>query len=81
MGWAPVVFAGEAPIWPDQFKGTRVADVIKVWSTAGHNQVVLPEGDNAITTMNPPLTRARGASPNTARRGTTPSACSAHPRR
>jgi multiple sugar transport system substrate-binding protein len=58
MGWPPIVFAGEAPIWADQFKGTRVADVIKVWSTAGHNQVVLPEGDNAITTMNPPLTRA-----------------------
>ena len=58
MGWPPIVFAGEAPIWADQFKGTRVADVIKVWSTAGHNQVVLPEGDNAITTMNAPLTRA-----------------------
>lgn len=58
MGWPPVVYAGEAPIWAEQFKGTRIADVIKVWSTAGHNQVVLPEGDTAITTMNPPLTRA-----------------------
>jgi multiple sugar transport system substrate-binding protein len=58
MGWPPIVYAGEAPIWADQFKGTHVADLIKVWTTAGHNQVVLPEGDNALTVMNPPLTRA-----------------------
>jgi multiple sugar transport system substrate-binding protein len=58
MGWPPIVSAGEAPIWADQFKGTRIADVTRVWATAGHNQVVLPEGDTAITTMNPPLTRA-----------------------
>jgi multiple sugar transport system substrate-binding protein len=58
MGWPPIVAAGEAPVWADQFKGTHIADLIKVWTTAGHNQVVLPEGDNALTIMNPPLARA-----------------------
>jgi hypothetical protein len=29
-----------------------------VWETAGHNQVVLPEVDTAITTMNGPLNDA-----------------------
>jgi hypothetical protein len=58
MGWPPILWAGEAPIWADQFKGTRVGDLIKVWTTAGHNQVVLPEGDLALMNMNPPLMRA-----------------------
>ena len=58
MGWPPIVYAGEAPIWADRFKGTRIADVTKVWTTAGHNQVVLPEGDPALQEMNPPWTRA-----------------------
>lgn len=58
MGWPPIVYAGEAPIWADKFRGTRIADVIKVWTTAGHNQVVLPEGDLALQEMNPPWMRA-----------------------
>jgi ABC-type glycerol-3-phosphate transport system substrate-binding protein len=58
MGWPPIVYAGEAPIWADKFKGTHVNDVIKVWTTAGHNQVVLPEGDLALQEMNPPWMRA-----------------------
>ena len=57
-GWPAVISTGEAPWWADQFKGTRIADVIKVWTTAGHNQVVLPEGDLALQEMNPPLARA-----------------------
>ena len=57
-GWPAVVSTGDAPWWADQFKGTKIADVIKVWMTAGHNQVVLPEGDLALMEMNPPLTRA-----------------------
>ncbi|HVG95854.1 MAG TPA: hypothetical protein VNK05_03045 [Chloroflexota bacterium] len=58
MGWPPLIWAGEAPLWADQFKGTRVQDLIKVWTGAGHNQVVLPEGDLALQEMNPPLVRA-----------------------
>ncbi|HET7768802.1 MAG TPA: extracellular solute-binding protein [Chloroflexota bacterium] len=57
-GWPAIISTGEAPWWADQFKGTRIADVIKVWSTTGHNQVVLPEGDLALQEMNPPLARA-----------------------
>jgi ABC-type glycerol-3-phosphate transport system substrate-binding protein len=60
MGWPPIVYAGEAPIRAERFKGTRIADVIKVWTTAGHNQVVLPEGDLALQEMNPPWMRALG---------------------
>jgi multiple sugar transport system substrate-binding protein len=57
-GWPAVISTGEAPWWADQFKGTKIADVIKVWTTTGHNQVVLPEGDLALQEMNPPLARA-----------------------
>ncbi|HEV2126208.1 MAG TPA: hypothetical protein VGW38_25915 [Chloroflexota bacterium] len=42
----------------DQFKGTRIHDLQDVWRSGGHNQVVLPEGDVAIKTMNDPLARA-----------------------
>ena len=57
-GWPPLIWAGSSPQWMDQFKGTRAADLQKVWATAGHNQVVLPEGDLALQQMNPPLARA-----------------------
>ena len=57
-GWPAIISTGEAPWWSDQLKGTKISDVIKVWSTTGHNQVVLPEGDLALAEMNPPLARA-----------------------
>ena len=58
IGWPPMLWAADAPEWIDQFKGTNIASLQKVWQTAGHNQVVLPEGDIAITTMNGPLNDA-----------------------
>lgn len=58
IGWPPMLWAADSPEWIDQFKGTNIAALKKVWETAGHNQVVLPEGDVAITTMNAPLNDA-----------------------
>jgi len=58
IGWPPMLWAAEAPEWIDQFKGTNIASLQKVWQNAGHNQVVLPEGDNAIVPMNAPLADA-----------------------
>ena len=58
IGWPPQLWAADSPEWIDQFKGTSIADLRKVWQTAGHNQVVLPEGDNAIAPMNAPLADA-----------------------
>jgi ABC-type glycerol-3-phosphate transport system substrate-binding protein len=58
IGWPVQLWAADAPEWIDQFKGTNIASLKKVWETAGHNQVVLPEGDVAIMTMNGPLNDA-----------------------
>ena len=58
IGWPAMTWAAQSPDWIDQFKGTNIAALQKVWETAGHNQVVLPEGDNALQLMNPPLADA-----------------------
>ena len=43
---------------PTSSRAPGSQDLIKVWTGAGHNQVVLPEGDLALQEMNPPLARA-----------------------
>ncbi len=58
IAWPPLIWAAESPQWLAPFKGTRIEDAQKVWQCCGHNQVVLPEGDLAITTMNAPMNRA-----------------------
>lgn len=58
ISWPPTIWAATSSQWLAQFKGTRIEDVQRVWQTAGHNQVVLPEGDVAIQTMNEPMNRA-----------------------
>jgi ABC-type glycerol-3-phosphate transport system substrate-binding protein len=58
LAWPPLIWAANSPQWMDQFKGTRIADVTAVWEKAGHNQVVIPEGDQALQLMNQPIARA-----------------------
>ena len=56
--WPASIAAANSPLWLDQFKGTHMADCSKVWETGGHDLLVLPEGDEAWTTMNGPLNKA-----------------------
>jgi multiple sugar transport system substrate-binding protein len=58
VSWPPLIFAASSPRWLDLFKGTNIQDCAKVWETGGHDLLVLPEGDEAWSTMNAPLTRA-----------------------
>jgi hypothetical protein len=58
VSWPPLIFAANSPRWLEIFKGTHIQDCAKVWETGGHDLLVLPEGDEAWTTMNAPLTRA-----------------------
>ena len=58
LSWPPLIWAANSPQWMDQFKGTHMADVQKVWETAGRTQVVTPEGDKTWTTMSAPLSQA-----------------------
>jgi ABC-type glycerol-3-phosphate transport system substrate-binding protein len=58
ISWPPLVWAAQTPQWMDQFKGTHIGDVQNVWRTGGHNQVVVPEGDEALKLMNGPMNRA-----------------------
>jgi len=57
IGWPPVKWASQAPVWMDTFKGTHIADVQKLWEASGHDQAELPEGSQALTIANEPLTR------------------------
>jgi ABC-type glycerol-3-phosphate transport system substrate-binding protein len=58
LAWPPLIWAADSPQWMADYKGTRIADVTDVWRRAGHNQVVVPEGDQALQLMNQPLNRA-----------------------
>ncbi len=58
IGWPPVKWAGQSAAWLDQYKGTRIADVQKVWESNGHDQAELPEGAQALNIANEPLARA-----------------------
>ncbi|HEV2126977.1 MAG TPA: hypothetical protein VGW38_29885, partial [Chloroflexota bacterium] len=58
VSWPPLVWASDSPQWQTEYKGTRIADVTDVWRKGGHNQVVVPEGDQALQLMNQPVTRA-----------------------
>ena len=58
VSWPPIVAAANSPQWLELFKGTRIADVSKVWESGGHDLLVLPEGDKAWTTMNTPMNAA-----------------------
>jgi len=58
VSWPPLVWAADAPEWQKDYKGTRIHDVTDVWRKAGHNQVVIPEGDPALMLMNAPIARA-----------------------
>jgi ABC-type glycerol-3-phosphate transport system substrate-binding protein len=58
IAWPPLIWAANAPQWQDQFKGTRIAEATKVWETGGHDIIVVPEGNEAWTTMNAPVQRA-----------------------
>ncbi|HEX2184201.1 MAG TPA: extracellular solute-binding protein [Chloroflexota bacterium] len=58
VSWPPIVSAANSPKWLELFKGTRIADVSRVWETGGHDLLVLPEGDRAWSTMNEPVNRA-----------------------
>jgi hypothetical protein len=57
-GWPPVKWAANDSKWMEQFKGTNIADCIKIWETAGHDIIPLPEGSEARTVMNGPMNRA-----------------------
>jgi ABC-type glycerol-3-phosphate transport system substrate-binding protein len=65
MAWPPLISAATSPQWLDRFKGTRIADVIKVWETGGRSILVLPEGSEAWNTMAAPMQRALRAEQGT----------------
>jgi multiple sugar transport system substrate-binding protein len=56
----PLIPAASAPQWLDMFKGTHLADCQQVFAKAGHDLLVLPEGNQAWDVMNAPLNRALG---------------------
>jgi multiple sugar transport system substrate-binding protein len=58
ISWPPLTWAADTPEWQKDYKGTHVTDVTDVWRKAGHNQVVIPEGDPALMLMNAPINRA-----------------------
>jgi multiple sugar transport system substrate-binding protein len=60
VSWPPLVWAAESQQWQNQphIKGTHMSDVTDVWRKGGHNEVVLPEGDNALQLMNQPVNQA-----------------------
>ena len=58
VSWPPLIWAGSAPEWLEIFKGTKINDVARVWETGGHDFLVLPEGSEAWTAANTPMSMA-----------------------
>ena len=61
IAWPPLIAAADAPEWKDQFKGTRIAEVTKVWETGGHAILVAPDASDLWGLMDsgaPPLNKA-----------------------
>ena len=61
ISWPPLIWAADAPQWKDQFKGTKIADVSKVWETGGHDLLIAPDSAEMWPLMQastPPLNKA-----------------------
>ena len=58
VSWPSLIWAANSPQWQERFKGTHIADATRVWESGGRDILVLPEGNEAWTTMNAPVQRA-----------------------
>jgi multiple sugar transport system substrate-binding protein len=61
VAWPPLVWAADAPQWKDQFAGSKIAEVSRVWETGGHDLLVTPDAGDMWPLMGnttPPLSAA-----------------------
>jgi multiple sugar transport system substrate-binding protein len=61
VAWPPLIWAADTPQWKDQFKGSKIAEVSKVWETGGHDLLVTPDSGDMWGLMSPgtpPLNKA-----------------------
>jgi multiple sugar transport system substrate-binding protein len=61
VAWPPLIWAADTPQWKDQFRGTKIAEVSRVWETGGHDLVVAPDSGQIWPLMSPgtpPLNKA-----------------------
>jgi multiple sugar transport system substrate-binding protein len=53
VAWPPLVWAADAPQWKEQFAGTKIAEVSRVWETGGHDLLVTPDAGDMWPLMQP----------------------------
>jgi ABC-type glycerol-3-phosphate transport system substrate-binding protein len=61
VAWPPLIWAADTPEWKDQFKGSKIAEVSRVWETGGHDLLVAPDSGDMWPLMGattPPLSAA-----------------------
>jgi ABC-type glycerol-3-phosphate transport system substrate-binding protein len=61
VAWPPLIWAADTAQWKDQFKGSKIAEVSRVWETGGHDLLVAPDSGEMWPLMGattPPLSKA-----------------------
>jgi ABC-type glycerol-3-phosphate transport system substrate-binding protein len=53
VAWPPLIWAADAPQWKEQFAGTKIAEVSRVWETGGHDLLVTPDAGDMWPLMGP----------------------------
>ena len=61
VAWPPLIWAADTPQWKDQFKGSKIAEVSKVWETGGHDLLVAPDSGDMWPLMGPGTPPLKGA--------------------
>jgi multiple sugar transport system substrate-binding protein len=58
VAWPPLIWAADTPQWKEQFAGSKIAEVSRVWETGGHDLLVAPDSGDMWPFMGsttPPL--------------------------
>jgi multiple sugar transport system substrate-binding protein len=58
VAWPPLIWAADTPQWKEQFAGSKIAEVSRVWETGGHDLLVTPDSGDMWPLMGattPPL--------------------------
>jgi len=53
VAWPPLIWAADAPQWKEQFAGSKIAEVSRVWETGGHDLLVTPDAGDMWPLMGP----------------------------
>jgi hypothetical protein len=61
VAWPPLIWAADTPQWKEQFAGSKIAEVSRVWETGGHDLLVAPDSGDMWPLMGATTAPLKGA--------------------